>query len=133
MFWVSCSCLGGVSVVSWWCCGVVSSWFLRNDFFLTKLARLSIPTGLCAGLVLFLARSFSFPLPFICLFVFPSFSFPLPFICLFLFRSFSFPLPFLSLFLFCSVSLQIPFVFLFIFCSYFSETVCSDRPTPLGC
>ena len=40
---VCCSCLGGVSVVSWRCSGVVFSWYLRNDFFLTKLARLSTP------------------------------------------------------------------------------------------
>ena len=44
MFSVFCSCLGGVAVVFWWCCGVVSLWYLRNDVFSTKLARWSIPT-----------------------------------------------------------------------------------------
>ena len=30
--------------VSWWCCRMVSPWYSRNDSFLTKLVRLSIPT-----------------------------------------------------------------------------------------
>ena len=61
MFWVFCSCFGGISVVSWQCSGGVLV-VLKECFFKTKLAHLSIPNwrktkratlllGLCAGLI----------------------------------------------------------------------------------
>ena len=58
---VFCSCFGGISVVSWQCSGGVLV-VLKECFFKTKLAHLSIPNwrktkratlllGLCAGLI----------------------------------------------------------------------------------